>query len=203
MELTGTQHIGLPREQVWRALNDPEILRQCIPGCDMFEPIGDNEYQIGMTASVGPVKAKFKGKLQLADIAPPLSYALSFEGSGGTAGFGKGNANVQLSDTQGGTELHYSVQAKVGGRLAQIGSRLIDGVAKKMADEFFNRFNEVISSGPGSTDETIGRVEQASLAGAHAAGSNVQARQSFLRSLRWLWVAGACVLAAIVIASIS
>lgn len=205
MELTGTQTIALPREQVWQALNDPQVLRQCIPGCDTFEPVGDNEYQIAMTASVGPVKARFKGKLQLADINPPLSYALSFEGSGGAAGFGKGNANVQLSDAAEGTELRYAVQAKVGGRLAQVGARLIDGVAKKMADEFFSRFNQVVSAGQdeqGSSASATNRAEQSSSASVQSVESSASAGQASARGRRWLWVGGACILAVIVIASV-
>ena len=120
MELTGKQVIQLPRAQVWEALNDPQVLKQCIPGCDQFTASGENEYDIVMTAAVGPIKAKFKGKLTLSDINPPESYTLTFDGSGGAAGFGKGNASVSLGDLPGQTELAYAVQAKVGGRLPRL-----------------------------------------------------------------------------------
>ena len=144
MELIGKQTIALSRERVWLALNDPEVLQQCIPGCSTFKLAGENLYQSEMVASVGPVKAKFNGKLQLTDILPPESYALNFDGSGGAAGFGKGSAAVRLTEEGGHTALQYSVNAKVGGRLAQVGARLIDGVAKKMADEFFSRFKSIV-----------------------------------------------------------
>lgn len=140
MELTGKQILSVPQDRVWAALNDPAILRRCIPGCDSFEPSGENQYDIVMAVAVGPIKARFKGKLQLTDIQAPDSYTLNFDGSGGSAGFGRGTAKVSLAPGSAGTELAYAVQAKVGGNLAQVGARLIDGVAKKMADEFFTRF---------------------------------------------------------------
>lgn len=145
MEITGEQHIPLPQQRVWEALNDPEILKACIPGCEKIEKVSENDYKIVMTAAVGPVKAKFNGKLHLADLNPPDSYSLAFEGSGGAAGFGKGNANVTLSPEDNGTKLSYSAKANVGGKLAQIGSRLIDGVAHKMANDFFKRFNNTVA----------------------------------------------------------
>ena len=169
MELTGKQVIQLPRAQVWEALNDPQELKQCIPGCDQFTASGQNKYDIVMTAAVGPIKAKFKGKLTLSDINPPESYTLTFDGSGGAAGFGKGNASVSLGDLPGQTELAYAVQAKVGGRLAQVGSRLIDGVAKKMADEFFERFRKLVEP------ESTGQDEQAGVEAAGAQTSDAEA----------------------------
>lgn len=153
MQLTGQQIISLPIEEVWAALNDPTILQKCIPGCDTFEPTDENQYKIVMTATVGPIKAKFTGKLQLLDITPPSSYKLKFEGSGGAAGSGKGAADVQLSTVAEGTLLQYSVSATVAGRLAQVGARLIDGVAKKMADQFFSEFKSVLEPKV-VTDET-------------------------------------------------
>lgn len=152
MELKGEQTLLLPREQVWAALNDPEILRQCVPGCEAFEPIAENEYKVVMTAAVGPVKARFNGALTLSDIQPPASYRLAFTGSGGAAGFGKGSAQVDLTSVEGGTTLRYAVNAQVGGKLAQVGARLIDGVAKKMADEFFNRFSKVLAPAAAGVD---------------------------------------------------
>ncbi|SHI31799.1 CoxG family protein [Pollutimonas bauzanensis] len=144
MELKGEQIIALPAGQVWAALNDPAVLQQCVPGCDVFELTGENQYKIVMTATVGPIKAKFTGKLLLSDIAPPESYKLSFDGSGGAAGSGKGTAAVSLAPIPEGTRLQYTVSATVGGRLAQVGARLIDGVAKKMADQFFARFRMTV-----------------------------------------------------------
>ena len=145
MEMTGEQLIPLPQQKVWEALNDPEILKACIPGCETIERVSDTEYKVAMTASVGPVKAKFSGKLLLSDLNPPNSYAMAFEGSGGAAGFGKGSATVQLSTEGANTKLAYSAKATIGGKLAQVGSRLIDGVAKKMADDFFKAFNAKIA----------------------------------------------------------
>ena len=142
MEMTGEQLIAVPQPRVWEALNDPEALKACIPGCESIERVSDTEYRVAITAAVGPVRAKFNGKLLLADVKPPNSYTLSFEGSGGAAGFGKGSARVALAPGGAGTKLTYTASAQVGGKLAQVGSRLVDGVAKKMADEFFQRFNE-------------------------------------------------------------
>lgn len=145
MEISGEQRIALPQQRVWEALNDPEILKACIPGCETIERVSDNEYKVAMTAAVGPVKAKFAGKLLLSDLNPPNSYSLAFEGSGGPAGFGKGSAQVALTPDGSGTLLTYKASATVGGKLAQIGSRLIDGVAKKMSDDFFARFNSTVA----------------------------------------------------------
>jgi hypothetical protein len=147
MEMTGEQLISLPQAEVWRALNDPQILKACIPGCESIDKTSENEYRVAMTASVGPVKAKFNGKLVLSDLQPPNSYSLSFEGSGGAAGFGKGGAHVSLAPEGAGTRLSYTAKASVGGKLAQVGSRLIDGVAKKMADDFFTAFNKKVAGG--------------------------------------------------------
>lgn len=140
MEIQGERILAVPRVDVWRALNDPAVLQRCLPGCDTFEADGENRYRVAMQAAVGPVRARFAGKLQLLDVVAPNSYALAFEGSGGVAGFGKGTAQVALDDVAGGTRLRYVSQAQVGGRLAQVGARLIDGVTKRMADDFFSRF---------------------------------------------------------------
>jgi carbon monoxide dehydrogenase subunit G len=149
MEMTGSQLILLPQQRVWEALNDPEVLKACIPGCESVEKISDTEYRIAMTAAVGPVKARFTGKLVLSDLNPPTSYTLAFEGSGGAAGFGKGSSQVRLAGEGADTRLDYTAKATVGGKLAQVGSRLIDGVAKKMAEEFFARFNQAVAPAPG------------------------------------------------------
>ncbi|MEK7361561.1 MAG: carbon monoxide dehydrogenase subunit G [Pseudomonadota bacterium] len=143
--MTGEQLIPALQADVWRGLNDPEVLKACISGCESIEKLTGTEYIVLTTVAIGPVKAKFRGKLQLADLDPPNSYSLSFDGQGGAAGFGKGSANVSLTAEGAGTRLSYAVKAQVGGKLAQIGSRLIDGVAKKMADDFFSAFNEKIA----------------------------------------------------------
>src|SRR5258706_16054719 len=145
MEMTGEQLIPVSQAEVWRALNDPEVLKACIAGCEAIERVSDTEYRVVMVASVGPVKAKFNGKLVLSDLKPPISYSLSFEGSGGAAGFGKGSAQVSLKAEGAGTRLTYSAKASVGGKLAHVGSPLIDGVARKMADDFFPAFHEKLA----------------------------------------------------------
>jgi carbon monoxide dehydrogenase subunit G len=156
MEMTGEQLIPVPQEKVWRGLNDPEVLKACIAGCESIEKVSDNEYKVIIVAAVGPVKAKFTGKLLLSDLNPPNSYSLSFEGSGGAAGFGKGGAQVSLKTEGAATRLSYSAKASVGGKLAQVGSRLIDGVARKMADDFFAAFNEKLAGAAGkSGDVTV------------------------------------------------
>jgi carbon monoxide dehydrogenase subunit G len=131
---------------VWNALNDPQMLKDCIPGCEALERIADNEYMVLMVSRIGPVSARFKGKLTLLDVNPPDSYSLAFEGQGGAAGFAKGGAQVQLSPQDGATKLSYAAKANIGGKLAQIGSRLIDAAAKKVADDFFRRFNETLAA---------------------------------------------------------
>lgn len=145
MEMTGEQLIALPQQQVWEALNDPEVLKLCIPGCDAVEKIAEDQYNMSMVAAIGPVKAKFSGKLTLTDVAAPDSYTLNFEGSGGVAGFGKGSCQVHLNAEADGTRLTYSAKAAVGGKIAQIGSRLISGAARKLADQFFVRFNAALT----------------------------------------------------------
>ena len=158
MDMTGEQLIPLPQQKVWEALNDPEILKACIPGCESIEKVSDVEYRVVLTATVGPVKAKFSGKLSLADLKPPHSYSLAFEGTGGGAGFGKGRAQVSLFADGDSTRLGYTASATVGGKLAQIGSRLIDGVARKMADDFFTRFNRLVAAPPGAEAAAPGRT---------------------------------------------
>ena len=142
MEMSGEQLIPAPQQDTWRALNDPQVLKSCVPGCESIDPIAENQYQVLMVARVGPVSAKFKGKLTLSDVKPPNSYAIAFEGQGGPAGFAKGGAQVRLAPEGHHTKLSYDVKASVGGKLAQIGSRLVDAAAKKVADDFFRNFND-------------------------------------------------------------
>jgi uncharacterized protein len=140
MEMNGSRTVPADVDTTWRALNDPDALKACIPGCESVERVSDNEYRLTMTARVGPVSARFTGRIVLADIVAPTSYTLSFEGQGGAAGFAKGEARVTLSANEPGTRIDYQVKSQVGGKLAQIGSRLVDGAAAKVADDFFARF---------------------------------------------------------------
>lgn len=144
MEMLGNRQLPITQQQAWEALNDPATLQKCIPGCDKFEPSGDNEYTVALAVKIGPVSAKFNGKVSLAEIMPPDSYRLSFEGQGGVAGFAKGSSSVSLKPVADAGApacvLDYTVQAQVGGKIAQLGQRLIDGAAKSTADDFFKRF---------------------------------------------------------------
>ena len=144
MEMTGEQMIHATQAATWAALNDPAVLKECVPGCESIERSGDNEYVVLMTARVGPVSAKFKGKMTLSNIAAPDSYSIAFEGQGGVAGFAKGSADVRLAAVGHDTKLTYKVKANVGGKLAQIGSRLVDAAANKVANDFFAAFNEKV-----------------------------------------------------------
>ena len=155
MEMKGEQLVPAPQRVVWDALNDPEMLKACVPGCESITLTGENEYQVLMVARVGPVSAKFKGKLTLLDIKPPDSYSLSFEGQGGAAGFAKGGAQVRLTTEGEDTKLAYDVKASVSGKLAQIGSRLVDAAAKKVADDFFRNFNEKVAAQHGGDETTV------------------------------------------------
>lgn len=139
--MTGEQLVALPQDEAWRALNDTQILKDCVPGCDSLEKIGENRYQLAMTSKIGPVSAKFKGVMTLEDVDAPRSYRMVFEGQGGVAGFAKGQATVTLIPEGDGTRLTYAVKAMIGGKIAQLGARLIDGVARKLADDFFKCFN--------------------------------------------------------------
>ena len=148
MDLVGSKTLALPCASVWQALNDPDILIQCLPGCETFKRIDAHAFEVVLTASVGPIKARFTGQLHLSDLDPPHGYTLSFSGSGGAAGMGKGQALVSLAAQDKETVLSYTVKAHVSGRLAQVGSRLIDGVAAKMAEEFFAKFIQVVAPVP-------------------------------------------------------
>jgi carbon monoxide dehydrogenase subunit G len=151
MDMTGEHTIRAPRQAVWAALNDPDVLKQSIAGCEELNKTSDTEFQAQVTAKVGPVKAKFGGKVTLSDLDPPNGYTISGEGSGGAAGFAKGGAKVRLEDVAEGTLLKYEVHAQIGGKLAQIGSRLVDGAARKMADEFFAAFAANVEAQSGTT----------------------------------------------------
>lgn len=195
MDMTGEYRITAAREAVWAALNDPEILRQCIPGCEEIEKSSDTELAAKVTAKVGPVKARFGGKVTLSDLDPPNGYTITGEGSGGAAGFAKGGAKVALAADGAVTVLTYTVQANVGGKLAQIGSRLIDATARKMAEEFFGKFAELVG-GPPAAAEPAAAMPEAAEAAAPAPEPGVAAestdRGGGLSPL--LWVGGLVVI---------
>ncbi len=152
MEMTGEQLIPASQQETWKALNDTEVLKACVPGCESITPAGENRYDVAMTARVGPVSAKFKGKLAISEINAPHSYSIAFEGQGGVAGFAKGGAQVRLAPEGNSTRLSYTAKANVGGKLAQIGSRLVDAAAQKVANDFFTAFNERLSAQHGGHD---------------------------------------------------
>jgi carbon monoxide dehydrogenase subunit G len=144
MDMSGERHLAASRTVVWAALNDPEILRQCIPGCESLEKQSATEMTARVKLQIGPVRATFNGKVKLSDLDPPNSYRIAGEGNGGVAGYAKGGANVALSDEPGGTLMRYDVKADVGGKLAQLGGRLIDSTSKKLADDFFEKFSTLV-----------------------------------------------------------
>ena len=146
MEMRSTRVVNAPPDKVWKGLNDPAVLKDAIPGCESLERKSDTEWQVVIAAKVGPVAARFNGKIGLVDLAPPTSYTMKFEGQGGAAGFANGEAKVSLAPSGAdATALSYTAKAQVGGKIAQLGSRLIDGAAAKMADEFFARFAERVA----------------------------------------------------------
>jgi carbon monoxide dehydrogenase subunit G len=148
MAMTMTGEVVLPAQRavVWAALNDPEILKACIPGCESFERTGDNAFAAVAVQKIGPVKAKFKGNIELSDLDPPNGYTILGQGDGGVAGFAKGGAKVTLSEDGEGTKLTYAVEAQIGGKLVQLGQRLVNGVAKNLADTFFENFAKAVAS---------------------------------------------------------
>ncbi len=164
MDLQGEQFIPAARDRVWSGLNDPDILKNCIPGCDSLDKTAEDAFEATVAMKVGPVKAKFSGVVTLSNINAPHSYTITGEGKGGAAGFARGSADVFLEEAEGGTLLKYNVEVKVGGKLAQIGSRLIDGTAKKLAEEFFTKFSnlladDTLSNSTETTEPTV--IEEA------------------------------------------
>jgi carbon monoxide dehydrogenase subunit G len=145
MDLTGEYRIPAPREDVWKALNDPNVLQPCIPGCESVEKLSDTEFTAKVVLKIGPMTAKFAGKGILSDLDPPKGYTITGEGQGGVAGFGKGRAHVTLDVDGNVTVMRYKAEAQVGGKMAQLGARLIDSTAKKLADEFFGRFAAAVT----------------------------------------------------------
>lgn len=147
MTMSGEVQLPASRETVWAKLNDPAVLKACIPGCEELDKTSDNGFEAVARMKVGPVSARFKGRVMLSDLDPPNGYRISGEGEGGVAGFAKGAAVVGLSDSDGGTLLSYNVDAQIGGKLAQLGQRLVNGAAKKLADEFFIKFADQVKAG--------------------------------------------------------
>jgi carbon monoxide dehydrogenase subunit G len=200
MDMTGERLIAAPRAVVWEALNDPEILRQSIPGCDKIEKTSDNGFTATVTAKVGPVKASFSGAVTLSDIDPPNGYTIRGEGKGGPAGFASGGAQVKLEEAEGGTKLSYVVDAKVGGKLAQIGSRLIDATARKMADDFFARFSELVVAQASAGSAASPAADAASADPAPPAAPSVPAAEDRPKGLStWVWVGGVIVIVALLL----
>ena len=154
MEMTGSQRIEASRERVWQALNDPEILKASIPGCERIEKLSDTEMTATVTLKIGPIKASFQGDVRLSDLDPPSGYTITGEGRGGAAGFAKGSARVSLIPEGGATVLNYAVKADVGGKLAQLGGRLIDSTARRLAAEFFDRFAQAMGASAGGAAAT-------------------------------------------------
>jgi carbon monoxide dehydrogenase subunit G len=148
MDMTGERVIEASRETVWEALNNPEILKACIPGCETIEKLSDTELKATVAVKLGPISAKFAGKVTLSDLDPPNGYTISGEGQGGVAGFAKGGAKVALTDEAGGTKLAYEVNAQIGGKMAQLGARLIDSTAKSYSEQFFTKFSELVAPPP-------------------------------------------------------
>jgi carbon monoxide dehydrogenase subunit G len=190
MDMSGEYRIPAPREQVWAALNDPETLKASLPGCQSLEKLSDREFAATVVAKVGPVQAKFNGNVTLSNLNPPESYTISGEGKGGAAGFAKGGADVRLLDEGEVTVLTYTAKADVGGKLAQLGSRLIDGTAKKMADEFFNNFSREVA-GPAPAAAPAPAPEAVYEAGPPAAP------ESLLQN-KFVWASAAIVILMIV-----
>ena len=193
MDMTGEYRIPAPREKVWAALNDPETLKRSLPGCESLEKVSETEFVATVVAKVGPVKAKFNGNVGLTNLNPPESYTIAGEGKGGAAGFAKGSADVRLTETDANaTVLVYTARADVGGKLAQLGSRLIDGTAKKMADEFFDNFRQQLTPPAAAEVEVV--VEPAPRPEAVAGGGI----GDLLRN-KFIWAAGAIILLMLVV----
>lgn len=186
MELQGTRDLHVTHQQAWDALMDPAVLQRCIPGCESMVATDPTHFDAVLALRIGPVAAKFKGKMELRDIVPPESATISFDGQGGVAGFGKGESQVRLSDRADGASgctLHYTVQASVGGKVAQVGQRLIDGAARSLAEGFFKRFDEEMQNLHPPTD----------------APPPVAAARATTKPLPWTWIAAAVVVALILL----
>ena len=188
MELSGEQKIAAPRDKVYEALNDPEILKQCIPGCRTLNKSSDTEMDAEVGLKVGPVKATFKGAVTLSNLNPPTSYTITGEGKGGAAGFAKGGADVELLEDGAGTILKYDVKAQLGGKIAQLGSRLVDSTARKLSGDFFKKFGELVESGEAPPEEPVAEAAETATAAPVQAPSEA-ARGETTKQVIWI-VAG-------------
>ncbi|MDD5334099.1 MAG: carbon monoxide dehydrogenase subunit G [Rhodoferax sp.] len=182
MDMQGNRQLAITQQQAWEALNDPAVIQSCIPGCDKMEASGENQYAVALALKIGPIAARFTGKISLNDIVVPSSYTIAFDGQGGVAGFGKGTAQIKLLANPQGCELGYLVHASVGGKVAQLGQRLIDGAAKSMAEDFFKRFDEAMQK----------KYPQAYAARVAASETPAPSAASGLPA--WIWIAGLIVL---------
>jgi carbon monoxide dehydrogenase subunit G len=199
MNLQGERTIPATPETTWAALNDPDTLKACITGCESLERVGDDEYLATIAMRVGPVNARFKGRLKLQNVVAPSSYTIAFDGQGGAAGFGKGSADVHLSPDSGGTRLAYAAKAQIGGKLAQVGSRLIDGAAAKITDDFFKAFESRVSAAGRAVDETIVGEAGAPVTVGREEAPAARAGAPSGSSLRWLaWIVAIVVIAALI-----
>lgn len=195
MQMQGSRQLTASAQDAWQALNDPEILKQCIPGCQKFEAEAENVYLTAANIKIGPVSAKFTGRVELTDIKPPHSYSLHFEAQGGVAGHGKGTSHVELVENDDGVELKYTVESQVGGKLAQLGQRLVDGAAKSMADDFFKRFEKALQEKTATdtaladSPDTEADDVQGDLATDPAQAGTVTDAQAKPSFPKWLWVA--------------
>jgi uncharacterized protein len=190
MEMTGEERVSAPRQTVWSALNDPEILKRCIPGCQSLELNGDHGFLAVVEVKIGPIGARFKGDIELSDLDAPNGYTITGSGSAGIAGSAKGGARVRLSDAAGGTLVSYSVQAEVGGRMAQLGGAIIDATAKNLAGKFFKQFGEVVSAKGQAVSEPKGSPDAPSVATVHpGSASGVRTWSAYSPASLWSWIA--------------
>jgi carbon monoxide dehydrogenase subunit G len=203
MELNGEQLIPASQQRTWDALNDPEVLKACIPGCETLERTDDGGFTATLALRIGPVSAKFKGRLALSDVQAPERYTIHFDGQGGMAGFGKGSAQVQLAPVDGGTRLQFAAKAQVGGKLAQVGSRLVDAAAGKITNDFFNAFNARVQADAEAAGEVVSVNSPAPLAPEDAEQSNQPHPPSSPAQPAWLWWAVAAVAAAIALVTLA
>ena len=183
MKMTGEYEIPAAREAVWDALNDPDVLRDCIPGCESLEKTGEASFEAIVTMKIGPVKSKFKGQVELLNLQPPESYELTGSGSGGAAGGAKGGAKVHLAENGAGTTLTYEAEAQVTGKLAQLGQRMIDPVAKKLANQFFSAFSERLGGVESKAPEPI--------------ATEAAAEETGLP--QWVWLAGVVIMSGLLV----
>jgi uncharacterized protein len=196
MDLVGTRTINAPRTRVYEALNDPEVLKTCIPGCETFERVSDEEWRAVVATRIGPVSARFNGKVQLTDRNPPEGYTLKFQGQGAAAGFANGEARVALNENADGqTELSYTAKAQVGGKLAQIGSRLVDGAAAKLTEEFFSSFTQRVGAPAPAKAELATAAATADSATATTVEQNVQTTDSGATA----WIRYAAIIAIVIL----